>query len=123
MAAFKKKFGRDPKADEPIFFDPSVDEPKPITGDFLKAGILDAMQKAGTPPEIVYAYRKTGLLLNDSRMDSYPAEAVSEWDDAIAEYFSMEAKPENSDAASPGEARSASGQKQSSGEIARRTAI
>jgi hypothetical protein len=28
----------------------------------FQADVLDAMRKAGMPPEIVYAYRKTGLL-------------------------------------------------------------
>ena len=29
--AFKKKFGREPGPDEPVFFDPDADTPQPLT--------------------------------------------------------------------------------------------
>lgn len=28
---FREKFGRDPRPEEPIFFDPDADEPRPVT--------------------------------------------------------------------------------------------
>src|ERR1700730_17734193 len=61
--AFRRKFGRDWGPGDPVFFDPDADQPTPMSSVRLEAEILEAMRKAGTPPEIIYAYKKTGLLL------------------------------------------------------------
>lgn len=95
--AFLAKFGRMPRPDEPLFFDPSKDEPAPMEADALRKDILDAMKIAGTPPEMVYAYTKTGLLLSSAFMETYPPDIVAEWNAALEEYFMLEAKREHSD--------------------------
>jgi hypothetical protein len=98
-AAFRKKFGRDPQGNDPVFFDPGEDQPVPLPEVKLQAALLDAMRKAGTPPEIVYAYKKTGLLLtNDSQASP---EAWEEWNAAIAEYSLIEAASTLPDRADP----------------------
>ena len=56
------------------------------------------MRVAGTPPEIVYAFKKTGMLLVENLKSTYPADAVAEWDAAIDEYFAMESDSKHSDA-------------------------
>jgi hypothetical protein len=50
----------------------------------------ETMHKTGMPPQIIYAYKKTGLLL----MKDSPAspEEHKEWLDAIEEYFELERK-------------------------------
>ena len=55
LRAFRKKFGRDPGPDDPVFFDPDApgDQPVPISEEALRDGTLAAMKQAGTPPEIV----------------------------------------------------------------------
>lgn len=98
--AFLAKFGRMPRPDEPLFFDPSKDGPAPMEADALRKDILDAMKIAGTPPEMVYAYTKTGLLLSSDFMETYPPDIVAEWNAALEEYFMLEAKREHSDARS-----------------------
>jgi len=60
--AFREKFGRDPVDGDPVFFDPDADTPVEISSVRMEAGLLEAMRRAGTPPHIVYAFRKTGLL-------------------------------------------------------------
>lgn len=90
LKAFRRKFGRDPGPGDPVFFDPGSDTPTPMGEDFLNDALIAAMQKAGTPPEIVYAYRKTGLLLVESRLDTYPPDDVAEWDAAVREYWALE---------------------------------
>lgn len=59
-----------------------------IDPDRMQTDIIATMRAAGTPPEIVYAFKKTGLLL----MEHTPAtpDDRAEWDAAIAEYFSLE---------------------------------
>ena len=60
---FREKFGRDPESGEPLFFDPDQNEPARWPEAKVTAGMLEAMRKAGTPPQIIFAFRKTGLLL------------------------------------------------------------
>ena len=45
--------------------------------------------KAGVRPEIVYAHRKTGLIVTEDNLDNLPADALAEWEAAVAEYFEM----------------------------------
>lgn len=90
--AFKKKFGRYPKDGDPIFFDPDADTPQPIKPEKMQAEMMKAMKIAGTPADIIYAYRKTGLLLTERHSKNYSAEAKAEWQAAIDEYHSLEQK-------------------------------
>ena len=92
--AFRKKFGRDPGPDDPLFFDPdaSGDTPVQITGQQLRTDTLDAMRKAGIAPALIYAYAKTGLLVSEANQASLPLGALNEWSAAIAEYERMEAE-------------------------------
>jgi len=63
LIAFRKKFGRDPRPGEPMIFDPDAAEPTPYPENRMVAEVVEAMRKAGTPPQIVYAFKKTGRLL------------------------------------------------------------
>jgi hypothetical protein len=90
LKAFRQKFGRDPRPGEPLIFDPDAPEPTPYPENRMVAELVEAMQKAGTPPEIIYAFKKTGLFLIESSPAS-PRDR-NEWNNAIAEYFEMERK-------------------------------
>ena len=92
MRAFRKKFGRDPGPDDSVFFDPDApgDQPVQISEEALRDGTLAAMKQAGTPPEIVYVYRKTGLLLIGGNDVTYPPDRVAERQAAIDEYYRLE---------------------------------
>jgi hypothetical protein len=88
-SAFVKKFGREPGPGDPLFFDPDADEPTQMSPVKFEAEVLEAMRKTGTPPEFVYAYRKTGLLgIGDQ--SAWPPERRREWEEAIREYFALE---------------------------------
>jgi hypothetical protein len=63
--------------------------------------MLDAMRKAGAPPQIVYAYRKTGLLLMED--SPAPPRDRQAWEAAIKEYFAIEAAQANADKPDPNE--------------------
>jgi integrase len=88
--AFRKKFGRDMGPGDPLYFDPDEDTPQPFPDDKMRVQILEAMNKAGVPPQIAYAYAKTGLLLMEEHQGNYPAEAIAEWTAAIEEYFRLQ---------------------------------
>jgi hypothetical protein len=88
---FREKFGRDWGPNDPVFFDPDATEPVPMSAVKIEAETLEAMCKAGTPPQIAYAYKRTGgLLLTEDMREHWPPDRVKEWDDAIDEYFAIE---------------------------------
>ena len=90
LDAFRTKFGRDPRPGEPLVFDPDADVPMSMSPVKFQADMLEAMRKAGTPAEIVYAYRKCGFLLTEGNKDHVPPDQRREWDDAVAEYHLIE---------------------------------
>jgi hypothetical protein len=59
---FIEKFGREPGPYDPIFFDPTKDEPQPMDDHAVRAQIVKAMGQADIAPEYIYAYQKTGLM-------------------------------------------------------------
>jgi len=99
--AFRKKFGRDPGPDDPVFFDPDSDQPTKISAVQIEAQMLEAMRKSGAPPQFIYAYQKTGLLLKEDSPAS-PRDRQA-WEAAIEEYFVIEAAQANTDKSDPRE--------------------
>jgi hypothetical protein len=89
LARFRQKFGRDPGPDDPVFFDPEKDTPTPIDADAVDREIIQAMVRAGIRPEIIYAYKKTGLILTEANEDKVLPEDRVAWDQAIEEYFRL----------------------------------
>jgi len=88
---FREKFRRDPGPSDAVFFDPDATEPVPMSAVKVEAETIEAMRKAGTPPQIIYAYKRTGgLLLREDMREHWPPDRVKEWDDAIDEYFAIE---------------------------------
>ena len=49
VAAFRKKFGRDPLPNEPVFFDPDADVPTPMNEEKMMKDVLGAFNTAGPP--------------------------------------------------------------------------
>ena len=88
---FRERFGRDPGPDDAVFFDPECDHPTALTLRRLTPAAVAAMERAGTPPEIIYAYVKTeGLLITESSRHLWSEEELALWDEAIEAYFSGE---------------------------------
>jgi hypothetical protein len=88
--AFREKFGRDWRPGDPVFFDPHLDTPVRMSEVKMRADVLEAMRKANTPPQIVHAFKKTGLLITESNKGNVPKDRLREWDTAIEEYFFIE---------------------------------
>ncbi len=84
--AFIKKFGREPGPDDPVFFDPDADTPQPLDLERYEKDLADAMAAAGIDPRLIYASRKTGLLVTEENLDKLPEEALEEWNAALDEY-------------------------------------
>jgi len=92
---FIKKFGREPGPNDPVFFDPKASTPLSFAPKQLADATLKAMLAAGTPPQFVYAYQKTGFLVNETGYKNMSPEDRAEYDAAIDQYFAMENRQEN----------------------------
>jgi integrase len=92
---FREKFGRAPGPDDPIFFDESADTPR-FDGqkkiDEHTQAMTDAMTLAGTPPHLIYAFRKTGRIVSERNMQFLTDEELQEWNDAVDEFYEKEKK-------------------------------
>jgi len=89
LQKFREKFGREPGPKDPIFFDPDSFAPEPYRLDQFQEETEKAMSEAGIRPEIIYAYRKTGLIVTQENYGKLPADALAEWEAAVKEYFEM----------------------------------
>jgi hypothetical protein len=91
--AFRKKFGRIPSPEDPIFFNPDADTPQLLSEEKIreyKEHIAEVALKAGIDPAIAYAMRKTGRIVTETNMQYLTDEELQEWYDAVEEYEHME---------------------------------
>ena len=86
IALFRKKFGREPEPDEPLFFDPVAAVPRRLQLEPTEAVIVRAMKEANIHPRLIYAFEKTGRLLSASTLKKLPKADQAEWHAALAEY-------------------------------------
>jgi hypothetical protein len=53
----------------------------------IKQDVIAAMRAADIPPQLVYAYERTGFLLSKEGYQSLSPEDKAEYDASIAEYY------------------------------------
>jgi hypothetical protein len=83
---FPQKFGRDPRPEDPVIWDENAAEPKPVSEIDIHQTILSALIKAGSPPEFIYAFKKTGRLVTESNQHFLSPAEYQEWVDAVEEF-------------------------------------
>jgi len=86
LEAFRKKFGRDPCPDDPIFFDPDADQPVPLNPQQYEQDMVETMTQAGINPAFIYAFKRTGRIVTESNMHRLTEKELRQWNDAIDEY-------------------------------------
>lgn len=81
--AFERRFGRPPRPDEPLFFDPDQDEPTPLTLETYGAHAQEALASQGASPLLV---RAADLAQMDPPVNGrFPDPSMQrEWDTAVA---------------------------------------
>lgn len=87
--AFREKFGRDPGPGDPILFDPDADTPQPLSPQKISSiwdGVINALAAVGVPPELVYASRKTGMVISPMNLPFISPADLAAWERAIEEY-------------------------------------
>lgn len=87
---FHKKFGREPRANEPVFFDPGSNEPTPWRAEAANEmwnRLADGMVCAGEmAPDVGYAMKRTGFLVTPETQHLLTERPRGEWNAARAEY-------------------------------------
>jgi hypothetical protein len=83
---FVAKFGREPLQGEPLIFDPDFDTPTPYTDEKMTTMMVEAMEEAGTPAHLIFAYRKTGMMMGPDNAELWTDAEIEEWNAAMAEY-------------------------------------
>jgi hypothetical protein len=86
---FEEKFGRPPGPDDPLFFDPGADEPRPVSLPGLETATVSMLEAAGISPAWIYAYQHTGGLLPRPDGSFATERDQAEWDDAVGRYLKV----------------------------------
>ena len=84
--AFIKRFGREPRPEDPILYDEDCDEPTPLSEEKINELMLNALRQANSRPELVYAFEKTGRLVTESNQHLLTKAELKKWKDAVNEY-------------------------------------
>ena len=83
---FVEKFGREPSGDDPIFFDPAADEPRPM-GEPDRDQVFAAFDAAGIDPAIGEAYRELGFIVTEMNRHTFTAHEVELWNETVEKYM------------------------------------
>lgn len=93
LAAFEAKFGRKPEPEDPLFFDPDADEPRPLREEVMDRE-FDAMignaLRAGMLPVIAFAAWRTRRLVTETNSVMLRPSELQEWAQAMDEYEAQE---------------------------------
>ena len=86
---FREKFGREPKADDPVFFDPDADYPAPLPPEKvtkLWAQVVESWLSRGKiSRDVAYAMTKTGLVVTEENAHLLSPAERNEWNEAVEE--------------------------------------
>lgn len=85
---FRRHFERAPDEGDPLFLGRYL-----LSEEDIERDVVEAMEKEGTDPAHVYAYKKTGFLVVESNLARYTGAAIDEWDAAVAEYNTNGGEP------------------------------
>jgi hypothetical protein len=84
---FRDKFGRDPGPEDPIFFDPNADEPRPHDLDTVTREMTEGLRQAGTEagidPALIDAWCELGYVVTEDNRHLFSACDIAAWDEAV----------------------------------------
>jgi hypothetical protein len=86
LEAFRKKFGRYPGPDDPVFFDPDENKPVPLSDEEYEHAVIAAMSQASLDPALIYAFKRTDTMVTESNKHLLTKKELRQWNDAINEY-------------------------------------
>ncbi len=93
---FREKFGRDPGPDDPVFFDPDADEPRPLPDGFWDEAMEEFADEADDPMLLAFALasRDVGYLVTEMNMHLFSAHEVEAFEDAVARHLGASGQAE-----------------------------
>jgi hypothetical protein len=84
---FRAKFGRDPDPEDPIFFDPDADEPRPLDPETTAGEIAEELRHAGTEagidPALIEAWCELGYVVTEDTRHLFSVGDIAAWDEAL----------------------------------------
>jgi hypothetical protein len=84
---FRTTFGRDPSPEDPIFFDPDADEPRPCDLDTATREIAAELRQAGTEvginPALIEAWCELGYVVTEDTRHLFSASDIATWNEAL----------------------------------------
>jgi len=83
---FRQKFGRDPRPEDPVIWDENATQPMPASEDDIHESILSALIASGSPPEFIYAFKRTGRLVTEMNIHLLSEHEIQAWTNAVEEY-------------------------------------
>jgi hypothetical protein len=87
---FRTKFGRDPGPEDPIFFDPDADHPRPVNPDTATRDITDELRhagmKAGIDPALIEAWCELGYVVTENTRHLFSAGDIAAWNEAVCRH-------------------------------------
>lgn len=101
---FRQRFGREMGPDDPVFFDPDMDVPTPLSEAKINSEFRKAIIGSGADPAFADAYEELGYLVTEMNRHTFTAHEVDAWDDAVersrrrARSAQAEAPPDEDDA-------------------------
>jgi hypothetical protein len=91
LERFREKFGREPGPNDPVFFDPDANEPRPLSMEKIEKGhaaiIGHGLREGILPPEMAFAMWATERILTTETAMLVSPEERAEWKDAVKEYL------------------------------------
>ncbi|MDX8481785.1 hypothetical protein RFN28_25465 [Mesorhizobium sp. VK24D] len=90
--AFINKLFRESSRDYKVFFGDNTYVSIGLSEEAIESTIKRTMLAACIPQHLVYAYKKTGIIVNEDGYRNMSREDRAEYDRAIDEYFEMEKK-------------------------------
>ena len=88
---FVTKFGREPGPGE-LPFDEDADTPRPADRKKLEERALAWMIERGAPPHLIFAFRRTGLVVSEESYHLLPEESRQAWDEAMRDWDALESE-------------------------------
>lgn len=88
------KYPGDPEFADVLEFDSHSETPQPEVEEKIRNMMGDTADRAGFPPEIAWAIRKTGLLVSTSGLHLLDEHQLAAWNAALEEYARMTKRPQ-----------------------------
>ena len=83
LKRFIKKFEKEPRPEDPIFFYLDADTLQPFSKEIFNEELSEIMRKTGIDERLIKAYKRTGLIVTQENMDVLTPEELEGFERAM----------------------------------------